>query len=148
MDINKSIENEGTPGIVMSMYTLMRNNSLPSMHEVEVAFQGNLCRWDVYDQPVIFFPWFYEPPIFIVVPGIDQFWRDTKPWPKKVLQVGVAENCKTVVVACKTALKKMGLAPMEEMQKKSMDFSIQILSKSTIPRRNSSFRQSCRYILS
>ncbi|XP_021947177.1 xanthine dehydrogenase/oxidase [Folsomia candida] len=41
-----------TPGIVMSMYTLMRNNSLPSMHEVEVAFQGNLCRCTGY-RPIL-----------------------------------------------------------------------------------------------
>ena len=28
-----------TPGIVMSMYTLLRNNPLPSMEEVEAYFQ-------------------------------------------------------------------------------------------------------------
>ena len=28
-----------TPGIVMSMYTLLRNNPLPSMEEVETYFQ-------------------------------------------------------------------------------------------------------------
>uniref|UniRef100_A0A6I8NZR2 [2Fe-2S]-binding domain-containing protein n=1 Tax=Ornithorhynchus anatinus TaxID=9258 RepID=A0A6I8NZR2_ORNAN len=30
-----------TPGIVMSMYTLLRNNPKPSMEEIENAFQGN-----------------------------------------------------------------------------------------------------------
>ena len=28
-----------TPGIVMSMYTLLRNNPLPSMEEIETYFQ-------------------------------------------------------------------------------------------------------------
>ena len=30
-----------TPGMVMSMYTLLRNNSLPTPKEIENAFQGN-----------------------------------------------------------------------------------------------------------
>lgn len=29
-----------TPGIVMSMYTLLRNKSKPKMNDIEVAFQG------------------------------------------------------------------------------------------------------------
>ena len=29
-----------TPGFVMSMYTLLRNDPLPSMHQVEEGFQG------------------------------------------------------------------------------------------------------------
>ncbi|KAH8275939.1 hypothetical protein KR018_006839, partial [Drosophila ironensis] len=33
-----------TPGIVMSMYALLRNSEQPSMRDLEVAFQGNLCR--------------------------------------------------------------------------------------------------------
>lgn len=37
-----------TPGIVMSMYTLIRNNQRPSMDDLEVAFQGNLCRCTGY----------------------------------------------------------------------------------------------------
>lgn len=41
-----------TPGIVMSMYTLIRNNQVPSMDEMEVAFQGNLCRCTGY-RPII-----------------------------------------------------------------------------------------------
>ncbi|KAL0266984.1 UNVERIFIED_CONTAM: hypothetical protein PYX00_009375 [Menopon gallinae] len=41
-----------TPGIVMSMYALLRHNSLPSMHDMEVAFQGNLCRCTGY-RPII-----------------------------------------------------------------------------------------------
>lgn len=36
----------------MSMYTLMRNKALPSMEEVEVAFQGNLCRCTGY-RPIL-----------------------------------------------------------------------------------------------
>lgn len=41
-----------TPGIVMSMYALLRNSSLPSMKDMEVAFQGNLCRCTGY-RPII-----------------------------------------------------------------------------------------------
>ncbi|XP_065093510.1 xanthine dehydrogenase-like [Ochlerotatus camptorhynchus] len=41
-----------TPGIVMSMYALLRNSSVPSMKELEVAFQGNLCRCTGY-RPII-----------------------------------------------------------------------------------------------
>uniref|UniRef100_A0A182YGV7 2Fe-2S ferredoxin-type domain-containing protein n=1 Tax=Anopheles stephensi TaxID=30069 RepID=A0A182YGV7_ANOST len=33
-----------TPGIVMSMYSLLRSSPVPSMKELEIAFQGNLCR--------------------------------------------------------------------------------------------------------
>ena len=41
-----------TPGIVMSMYTLLRNNPLPSMDQVETYFQGNLCRCTGY-RPIL-----------------------------------------------------------------------------------------------
>uniref|UniRef100_K7E9I8 2Fe-2S ferredoxin-type domain-containing protein n=1 Tax=Ornithorhynchus anatinus TaxID=9258 RepID=K7E9I8_ORNAN len=41
-----------TPGIVMSMYTLLRNNPKPSMEEIENAFQGNLCRCTGY-RPIL-----------------------------------------------------------------------------------------------
>lgn len=41
-----------TPGIVMSMYTLIRNKQVPSMDEMETAFQGNLCRCTGY-RPII-----------------------------------------------------------------------------------------------
>ncbi|CAG9769816.1 unnamed protein product [Ceutorhynchus assimilis] len=37
-----------TPGIVMSMYTLLRQNSKPKMKDIEEAFQGNLCRCTGY----------------------------------------------------------------------------------------------------
>ncbi|KNC81268.1 hypothetical protein SARC_06399 [Sphaeroforma arctica JP610] len=37
-----------TPGIVMSMYTLLRNNSNPSVEDIEHAFDGNLCRCTGY----------------------------------------------------------------------------------------------------
>lgn len=41
-----------TPGIVMSMYTVLRNKPRPSMHDLEIAFQGNLCRCTGY-RPII-----------------------------------------------------------------------------------------------
>ncbi|XP_055916968.1 xanthine dehydrogenase [Eupeodes corollae] len=41
-----------TPGIVMSMYALLRNSSQPNMHDLEVAFQGNLCRCTGY-RPIL-----------------------------------------------------------------------------------------------
>nr|XP_033794956.1 xanthine dehydrogenase/oxidase [Geotrypetes seraphini] len=41
-----------TPGIVMSMYTLLRNNPEPAMEEIENAFQGNLCRCTGY-RPIL-----------------------------------------------------------------------------------------------
>ncbi|KAK1171408.1 xanthine dehydrogenase/oxidase isoform X1 [Acipenser oxyrinchus oxyrinchus] len=37
-----------TPGIVMSMYSLLRNTPQPAMEEIEEAFQGNLCRCTGY----------------------------------------------------------------------------------------------------
>ncbi|XP_021553383.1 xanthine dehydrogenase/oxidase [Neomonachus schauinslandi] len=37
-----------TPGIVMSMYTLLRNQPEPTIEEIENAFQGNLCRCTGY----------------------------------------------------------------------------------------------------
>ncbi|XP_074644518.1 xanthine dehydrogenase/oxidase-like isoform X2 [Tubulanus polymorphus] len=37
-----------TPGMVMSMYTLLRNNPNPSISEIENAMQGNLCRCTGY----------------------------------------------------------------------------------------------------
>lgn len=41
-----------TPGIVMSMYTLLRNNPLPSRADMESAFEGNLCRCTGY-RPIL-----------------------------------------------------------------------------------------------
>ncbi|KAI9664340.1 MAG: hypothetical protein M1831_002273 [Alyxoria varia] len=41
-----------TPGIVMSLYALLRNQSNPSEHEVEEAFDGNLCRCTGY-RPIL-----------------------------------------------------------------------------------------------
>jgi len=41
-----------TPGFVMSMYALLRSSPKPSMKELEVAFQGNLCRCTGY-RPII-----------------------------------------------------------------------------------------------
>ncbi|KAM9836215.1 xanthine dehydrogenase/oxidase [Aulostomus maculatus] len=41
-----------TPGIVMSMYALLRNNPAPKMADVEEAFQGNLCRCTGY-RPIL-----------------------------------------------------------------------------------------------
>ncbi|KAM4772306.1 xanthine dehydrogenase/oxidase [Rhinophrynus dorsalis] len=41
-----------TPGIVMSMYTLLRNTPEPTMDDIENAFQGNLCRCTGY-RPIL-----------------------------------------------------------------------------------------------
>ncbi|KAK0706964.1 molybdopterin binding aldehyde oxidase/xanthine dehydrogenase [Lasiosphaeria miniovina] len=41
-----------TPGIVMSLYALLRNNSNPTEHDVEEAFDGNLCRCTGY-RPIL-----------------------------------------------------------------------------------------------
>ncbi|XP_012937557.1 xanthine dehydrogenase/oxidase [Aplysia californica] len=41
-----------TPGIVMSMYTLLRNNPRPTVREMEKYFDGNLCRCTGY-RPIL-----------------------------------------------------------------------------------------------
>ncbi|XP_015600760.1 xanthine dehydrogenase [Cephus cinctus] len=41
-----------TPGIVMSMYALLRSIPKPTMENIEIAFQGNLCRCTGY-RPII-----------------------------------------------------------------------------------------------
>lgn len=41
-----------TPGIVMSMYALLRDTPKPKMKDLEVTFQGNLCRCTGY-RPII-----------------------------------------------------------------------------------------------
>ena len=41
-----------TPGIVMSMYTLLRNKQRPTSEDLDVYFQGNLCRCTGY-RPII-----------------------------------------------------------------------------------------------
>lgn len=41
-----------TPGIVMSLYALLRNNDAPTDEDVEEAFDGNLCRCTGY-KPIL-----------------------------------------------------------------------------------------------
>eukprot|EP00049_Salpingoeca_infusionum_P018412 m.357132 g.357132 ORF g.357132 m.357132 type:complete len:1353 (+) comp17719_c0_seq1:77-4135(+) len=41
-----------TPGIVMSMYVLLRNNPKPTTAEIEANFDGNLCRCTGY-RPIL-----------------------------------------------------------------------------------------------
>ncbi|KAK4101091.1 xanthine dehydrogenase [Parathielavia hyrcaniae] len=41
-----------TPGIVMSLYALLRNNQAPTEHDIEEAFDGNLCRCTGY-RPIL-----------------------------------------------------------------------------------------------
>ena len=33
-----------SPGMVMSMYSLLKNNSKPTKQEIEDQFDGNICR--------------------------------------------------------------------------------------------------------
>eukprot|EP00742_Colponemidia_sp_Colp-10_P005067 GILJ01005413.1.p1 GENE.GILJ01005413.1~~GILJ01005413.1.p1 ORF type:complete len:1351 (+),score=226.28 GILJ01005413.1:45-4097(+) len=41
-----------TPGFVMSLYVLLKNNPTPTEHELEEAFTGNLCRCTGY-RPIL-----------------------------------------------------------------------------------------------
>ncbi|KAF2622587.1 xanthine dehydrogenase [Macroventuria anomochaeta] len=41
-----------TPGIVMSLYALLRNTDAPTEHDIEEAFDGNLCRCTGY-RPIL-----------------------------------------------------------------------------------------------
>ncbi|XP_065075754.1 xanthine dehydrogenase-like [Ochlerotatus camptorhynchus] len=41
-----------TPGMVMTMYALLRSSPVPSMKELDAAFQGNLCRCTGY-RPIV-----------------------------------------------------------------------------------------------
>ncbi|XP_022080344.1 xanthine dehydrogenase/oxidase-like [Acanthaster planci] len=41
-----------TPGMVMSMYTLLRNRPQPTMEEIESTLEGNLCRCTGY-RPIL-----------------------------------------------------------------------------------------------
>lgn len=41
-----------TPGFVMSLYAVLRNNKDPSAHDLEEAFDGNLCRCTGY-RPIL-----------------------------------------------------------------------------------------------
>ncbi|KAG5984696.1 hypothetical protein E4U55_003642 [Claviceps digitariae] len=41
-----------TPGIVMSLYALLRNNDAPTRHDMEECFDGNLCRCTGY-RPIL-----------------------------------------------------------------------------------------------
>ncbi|XP_077967155.1 xanthine dehydrogenase/oxidase-like isoform X1 [Styela clava] len=41
-----------TPGIVMSMYALLRNKQIPSLKDIDTCMQGNLCRCTGY-RPII-----------------------------------------------------------------------------------------------
>ena len=36
-----------TPGIVMSLYAMLRRNPNPTLHDIEHGFDGNLCRCTV-----------------------------------------------------------------------------------------------------
>ncbi|PIK43884.1 hypothetical protein BSL78_19253, partial [Apostichopus japonicus] len=38
-----------TPGMVMSMYALLRNKPVPEIDDVVTALEGNLCRCPVID---------------------------------------------------------------------------------------------------
>ncbi|XP_041988453.1 xanthine dehydrogenase-like [Aricia agestis] len=50
-----------TPGIVMSMYTLLRNKTSIKYEDIETALQGNLCRCTGYRPIIEGFKTFIEP---------------------------------------------------------------------------------------
>uniref|UniRef100_A0A3Q3EF27 2Fe-2S ferredoxin-type domain-containing protein n=1 Tax=Labrus bergylta TaxID=56723 RepID=A0A3Q3EF27_9LABR len=67
-----------TPGIVMSMYALLRNNPKPKMADVEEAFHGNLCRCTGY-RPIL-----EGYKTFTVVRNTPTAeWRQPRCWPRK-----------------------------------------------------------------
>ncbi|XP_072173401.1 xanthine dehydrogenase/oxidase-like [Diadema setosum] len=52
-----------TPGMVMSMYALLRNNPRPTMEEVQAALEGNLCRCTGYRPILQGYKTFTEPAV-------------------------------------------------------------------------------------
>ncbi|KAK3744402.1 hypothetical protein QZH41_012164, partial [Actinostola sp. cb2023] len=51
-----------TPGMVMSMYALLRNSSNPSLTDIETSIKGNLCRCTGYRPIYDAFKTFSESP--------------------------------------------------------------------------------------
>lgn len=75
-----------TPGIVMSMYALLRNNPSPRMADVEEAFHGTPRQWDMLllisvknytlqKKACFYFP-FQE--ICVVAPATGPSWRGSR----------------------------------------------------------------------
>ncbi|XDV22679.1 hypothetical protein PO909_027525 [Leuciscus waleckii] len=52
-----------TPGMVMSMYTLLRNNPHPNMEDIREALGGNLCRCTGYRPIIDGFKTFCDTPV-------------------------------------------------------------------------------------
>ncbi|XP_032670200.1 xanthine dehydrogenase isoform X2 [Odontomachus brunneus] len=71
-----------TPGIVMSMYALLRSIPKPTMENLEVAFQGNLCRCTGYR------------------PIIEGFKTFTEEWEQSQLMANVRDNDKNDTRVC------------------------------------------------
>ncbi|KAF5279181.1 hypothetical protein FQR65_LT03428 [Abscondita terminalis] len=79
-----------TPGIVMSMYTLLRNSPKPSIKNLKTTFQGNLCRCTGYR------------------PILDGFKTFTEEWEQMQNSIMFTENNKTCTMGdqcCKVAKK-------------------------------------------
>lgn len=85
-----------TPGLVMSMYALLRNNSQPTMQDIEEAFQGRMMAiiWKLVchlfivlthnsnTNAVNFYWCSFIQVICVVALDIDLYWRATRPSPR------------------------------------------------------------------
>lgn len=75
-----------TPGIVMSMYALLRNNPTPQMAEVEEAFHGTPRQWhlrisvsnDTLQQKAMLCFYFPFQETCVVAPATDPSWRGSR----------------------------------------------------------------------
>uniref|UniRef100_A0A8C7UWJ4 Aldehyde oxidase 6 n=1 Tax=Oncorhynchus mykiss TaxID=8022 RepID=A0A8C7UWJ4_ONCMY len=67
-----------TPGMVMSMYTLLRNKPQPNMEDITVALGGNLCRCTGY-RPIVDGCKTFSPMCFVGTHDIDCVFQEPPP---------------------------------------------------------------------